>query len=122
MGRWFGRRRRTVDEAGPPQQEAEAPTPPQPELERVPQKAQEREEASPEEAHEDEWIGQNADLITALREAGHEPVFSTELVALGAGMGQGWDTSMRCERCGERYRGPFLDSWRGLSPKRPCPG
>ena len=112
MGRWFGRRRRTVDETRPPVPEPEAPIPPQPEPERV----------SPEQAHEDEWVEENAELIAALREAGHEPVFTTELVALGAGMGEGWDTSMHCARCGERYRGPFLDPWRGLSPKRACTG
>jgi len=82
----------------------------------------EAERGSPGQAHQNEWVHEHGDLIAALGAVGHSLTFTTELLSLGHGATKRWETAMRCQRCGERYRGPFVNPWRGLSSERPCEG
>lgn len=71
-------------------------------------------------AAEARFITRHSDLIATLKALGHSLFFTTQLA--GSAEQVSWVVTMRCERCGGRYRGRQLSRrWR-LSPERPCTG
>jgi hypothetical protein len=69
-------------------------------------------------ANEGRFRDRHAELIETLPVVGHQPEITT-----GSPWDPrvpGWETSMRCAKCGLRFRGRVLSRWFGLSPRRPC--
>ncbi len=70
-------------------------------------------------AAEGKWRLKHGDLINALINAGHSPIWRT--VRTGGEGGGGWVTELACAACGAKQKSAPLNRFGGLSPDSPCP-